>query len=416
LNTSYDVVIIGGGPAGSTAAAILTQQGRKVVVLEKEKFPHYSIGESMIPYCYFPLKRIGVIEKLKNSKFTKKYSVQFTNRRGEVSQPFYFFQHFDHEASTTWQVTRGEFDKMLMDNAREIGAEIIEQIRVKRALKEDGAVVGVEAADRQGRTLAYRASITIDASGRGGFFMTRNGWRIPDKALQKISIWTYYQGAQRDPGLDEGATTIAYLPENGWFWYLPLADDVVSVGVVADKDYLYRDSRDPDTIFKREVVKNQWINNHLSTGRRCQPYRVTGDFSYRAKYCAADGLLLTGDAFSFIDPVFSTGLFLALFGGELAADAVEAALTKGDISAKQFAEYGEMYCRAIESLRKLVYAFYDRNFNFGAFFKKHPDMVGDVTDCLIGNVNRDYDALFAAISDFAAVPEALPHGMPLIGH
>jgi len=140
---SYDAIIVGGGPAGSTAAAVLAQKGRRVLVLEREKFPRYHIGESLMPYCYFPLERIGVIDKMKASNFPKKYSVQFVRTDGKVSTPFYFFQHFEHEAATTWQVVRSEFDKMLLDNARDKGAQVIEEMTVRELIREDGAVVGV---------------------------------------------------------------------------------------------------------------------------------------------------------------------------------------------------------------------------------------------------------------------------------
>jgi flavin-dependent dehydrogenase len=409
---TYESIVIGAGPAGSTAAAILAENGRRVMVLEKEKFPRYRIGESMIPYCYFPLQRLGLIDKMRSLHFTKKYSVQFVSMAGKVSDPFYFFQHFDHDASTTWQVLRSEFDQILVDNAREKGAEVIEAIRVRDLLQENGAVVGVKAQDENGSVVEFHAPITIDASGRESLSILRNGWRVGDSYLEKVSIWTYYRGAMRDSGLDEGATTIAYLPEKGWFWYVPLPDDLVSVGIVADKDYLYKDTRDPEIIFKREVLKNPWIERHLAAGSHDGPYRVTGDYSYRSKYCAANGLVLTGDAFAFLDPVFSSGVFLALLGGELAADAVEAALSAGDVSSQAFIEYGEKVCAGIEAMRKLVYAFYDKEFSFRRLFEKYPDLRSDVTDGLIGNLFKDFDPLFKAVAEFAQVPENLPHGRP----
>ena len=410
----YDTIIIGGGPAGSTAAAILAEKGWRVLVLEKDKFPRYKIGESLIPYCYFPLKRIGMIEKLKQSAFQKKYSVQFASLRGNISQPFYFFQHLNHEAAETWQVSRGEFDKMMLENAREKGAEAFQGLKVKEVFYEDEAVAGVRAIDENGDTAEFRAPLIIDASGRNGFFRNRNGWRVADKTLQKVAIWTYYKGAKRDPGKDEGATTVAYIPEKGWFWYIPLANNRVSVGVVGEKDYLYNGTRDPKTIFHREVKNNLWIKEHLSVGEPEGEYFVTGDFSYRSQHCATDGVVLTGDAFAFLDPVFSSGMYFALLGGELAADAVDEALRLKDYSASRFTAYGEKFCAAIEAMRKLVYAFYDPNFNFGDLLKKYPDLAADVTACLIGNVDKDFSVLFNAIAEFAEVPEPLPHGKPFI--
>jgi flavin-dependent dehydrogenase len=414
LSNHYDAIVIGGGPAGSAVSAVLAQKGRRVLVLEREKFPRYHIGESLIPYTYFPLQRIGMIDKLKASHFPKKYSVQFVSTNGRASVPFYFFEHFDHEASKTWQVLRSEFDQMLLDNAREKGAEVMEETTVRETIREDGAVAGVRAVARSGESLEFRAPITIDATGRDAFSVTRNGWKIRDPQLNKIAVWTYYKGATRDPGIDEGATTVAYVPEKGWFWYIPLPDDVVSVGVVAEQEYLYRDSRDLATIFHGEVKKNAWIEQHLAAGQQIGPYRVTGEYSYRSRHCAADGLVLAGDAFAFLDPVFSSGVFLALRSGEMAADAVDAALTAGDVSASRFDGYGAELCYGIESMRKLVYAFYDHAFSFRKFLTAHPDLKGDMTDCLTGNLFRDFQPLFDAVAKFAKVPGPLAHGQPLI--
>lgn len=412
FNTPFDCIVVGGGPAGSTAAAVLAMRGRRVLLLEREKFPRYHIGESLMPFCYFPLARIGMIEKMKHSAFPRKYSVQFVRPNGEVSAPFYFFQHLKHPCTTTWQVARSDFDQMLLDNAREKGVAVLEQRTVKKLLQEDGAVVGVRGVDGGGTPFEFRAPMTIDATGRDGLAQISYGWRARDPHLNKIALWTYYKGARRDPGLDEGATTVAYLPHKGWFWYIPLPQNRVSVGIVAEAQYLYRDGRDLEKIFLREMDNNLWIKQHLSVGRRDDGFRVTGEFSYRSRHCAADGLVLAGDAFAFLDPVFSSGVFLALRSGEMAADAVDAALTAGDVSAARFEEYGRELCRGIEAMRKLVYAFYDEGFSFKKLITTHPQQRGRLTDCLIGDLFGDFDDLFAAVAEFAQLPPPLPYGQP----
>jgi flavin-dependent dehydrogenase len=413
--SSYDAVVIGGGPAGSTAACVLAMKGRKVVLLEKEKFPRYHIGESLLPFGFFTLERIGMLKKMKASHFVKKYSVQFVSPDGRQSQPFYFHTHLEHEAAQTWQVLRSELDQMLLDNAREKGADVIEEITVRDTIRDNGAVKGVIAIDKDGSTREFHAPITIDASGREAFYTTRQGWKIRDAYLNKIAVWTYYKGAKRDPGVDEGATTVAYVPEKGWFWYIPLADDIISVGVVAEKDYLMRATKDLKEIFYQEVAQNVWVQEHLAAGEQFGPFRITGEYSYRSQHCAADGIVLAGDAFAFLDPVFSSGVMLALRSGELAADAADAALTDGDFSAARFTEYGAEFCKRIESMRRLVYAFYDHQFSFRDFIRKYPQMQGDVTDCLIGNWLKDFNPMYEAMREFAGnIPAALEHGKPYV--
>lgn len=411
-NVPYDVIVIGGGPAGATTGALLAEKGRRVLVLEKEKFPRYHIGESLMPFCWYTLDRLGLVAEMDRIAYVKKYSVQFVTPDGRQSQPFYFFQHYDHPSAITWQVERADFDVMLLDNARRQGAEVREQTTVRRVLKdESGRVIGVEAAGPGGEARQIFAPMTIDCSGREQIATAREGWRVKDPQLNKLAIWTYYRGAKRDPGIDEGNTTVAYVEGRGWFWYIPLKNDVVSVGIVAERDYLFSESKDPAEIMRREIGRNAWIQEHLSVGAQFGEYWVTSEFSYRSKYCAADGLLLAGDAFAFLDPVFSSGVFLALKSGEMAADAVDAALAAGDTSAERFAEYGEELCRGIENMRKLVYAFYDPNFSFGRMLKSFPEQRGRLTDSLIGDLFApDFTALYAAIREFAKLPPELAHG------
>ncbi|MDP6538584.1 MAG: NAD(P)/FAD-dependent oxidoreductase [Planctomycetota bacterium] len=410
---SCDVVVVGAGPAGSAAATVLAEAGRDVVVLERERFPRYCLGESLIPHCWYPLERLGLADRLASTGFVvPKHSVQFVNTAGVRSKPFYFFQHSDHPAMLAWQVVRSHFDELLATNAAEKGARLLFETTATDLLRDDGRVVGVRARTADGTTFEVRAPATIDASGRRAFGQHSNRWREPDGKMRKVALWTYYKGAMRDPGRDEGATTIAYLPEKGWFWYIPQTDDTVSVGIVADPEYLFRETREARAIFEREVETQPWIRDHLAVGTNLHLYQVTHDLSYRSRHCASDGLVLVGDAFSFLDPVFSAGVYLALQSGVLAADAVDAALDAGDVSAARFSPYGVRVCREIEAMRALVFAFYDPDFHFSTFLKAHPDLHHDLTDCLIGNLDRDFTALTAALGQFADLPEPIPYGAP----
>ena len=411
----HDVIVIGAGPAGSAAAAILAEHGRRVLVLEREKFPRYHIGESLIPFSYHPLERLGMIGKLKESAFVKKYSVQFIAPSGKASQPFYFFNRYDRETvAQTWQVLRSEFDQLLLDNARDKGAEVIEEISVKDLLWENHKVRGVRTVTKDGAEQELRAPLTFDATGREAFAATRNGWKKRDPYLNKIAVWTYYEGAILQKGIDAGATGVAFVPEKGWFWWIPLHKNRLSLGVVAEGKYLSRDGiRDPKAMLEREIENNQWVKDRLAPARQYGDFYVTHEFTHHSRYCGTDGLLLLGDAYCFLDPVFSSGLMLALKSGVMAADAAHAALGAGDLSASRFTAYGEELREGIENMRKLCYAFYNENFSFGDLVKKHPGIAGDVTDCLSGDVNKDFSKMFKCIEDFCEVPDALPLGEPL---
>ena len=414
---SCDCVIIGGGPAGCSAATVLADHGRKAIVLEREKFPRYHIGESLIPFTYPALERIGMIPKLRASAFPKKYSVQFVSPSGRASQPFYFFNRYDRDTvAQTWQVLRSEFDQMMMDNARTHGADVREEHTVVELLKKNGRHVGVRVRRQDGTEIEIHAPVTLDATGREAIAATRNAWRRGDPKLNKVAVWTYYTGALRDPGLDEGATTVAFVPDKGWFWYIPQHNNRVSVGVVADAKYLTRGGlKDPKALFHREVPENKWIEEHLKDGPPCGEYWLTGEYTFRSEFCADDGLVLAGDAYGFLDPVFSSGLMLALKSGVSAADAVHQALLDGDCSAAKFTAYGSEMREGIENMRKLVYAFYDPNVSFRTVTDKYPAMHGLLTDCLSGDVNKDFTPLFDAFREFTEIPDDLPYGLPAPG-
>jgi flavin-dependent dehydrogenase len=414
ISTQWDVITIGGGPAATAAAAVLAERGHRVLVLERERFPRYHIGESLLPFTFYPLQRLGLVEKMRKSQFVKKYSVQFVAASGKASQPFYFSTRYSEEVAQTWQVLRSEFDQMLVNNAREKGATILEGVTVTQLLREGDRVIGVQAKDESGAIAEYHAPMTLDCSGKESFAAVRNQWRVRDPKLNKVAVWTYYRGAKRDEGIDAGATTVAFVPEKGWFWYIPLHDDVVSVGVVAEGKYLSRGGvKDAGEIFRREVEQNLWIKDHLASGRQTGPCFVTNEFSFHSQHCGCEGLLLVGDALCFLDPVFSSGVMLALKSGVMAGEAVHEALVARDFSPARFAEYGRKLRHGIENMRKLVYAFYDPNFSFRELTDKYPDLAGDVTDCLSGDVDKDFTRLFKAIEEFAEVPKSLPYGQPL---
>lgn len=414
MDNHYDAIIIGGGPAGCSTASILADYGHNVLVIEREKFPRYHIGESLIPFTSQPLQRLGIREKLTQSAFVKKHSVQFVGRSGKTSQPFYFSSRYPDDVAQTWQIVRSEFDQMLMNHARDKGASVMEETKVTELLRDGEKVIGVRTQSLNGELQNYYAPITLDCTGKEAFACNKQRWRVRDPKLNKVAVWTYFKGAKRDAGIDEGATTVAFVPDKGWFWYIPLHNDMVSVGVVAEGKYLTRDGeKDLEKMFYREVEENAWIKTYLSEGEQVGPFRITNEYTFHSKYCSSEGLLLVGDAFCFLDPVFSSGLMLALKSGVMAGDAVHKCIQENNFHPNQFKEYGETLREGIENMRKLVYAFYDKNFSFAQITNKHEHLAGEITDCLSGDVNRDFSELFDAVSEFAEVPDALPVGGPL---
>src|SRR5438094_3442478 len=241
MNQTPDVVVIGGGPAGSTVSTLLAQQGVRVELFERERFPRFHIGESLIPETYWVLKRLNMLPKMQQSAFVKKYSVQFVNADGRLSAPFYFWDNKPHECSQTWQVVRSEFDQMLLENAREHGVSAHEGARVTDVLFDGDRAVGVTIRDKGGSVREVPAKVVVDASGQNGLIQNRLRLRVWDPLLNKGAIWTYWEGAYRDTGRDEGATLVLQTPnKQGWFWYIPLHDNRVSLGVVAPFEYLFK--------------------------------------------------------------------------------------------------------------------------------------------------------------------------------
>jgi len=386
-----EVVVIGGGPAGATAATLLAQAGHAVRIYEREKFPRFHIGESFMPDTYWVLRRLGMLDRMKASAFVPKYSVQFVSDTGKESQPFYFFENNPHECTQTWQVVRSEFDHMMLENARDHGVDVREEARVLDVLFEGDRQIGVRVRDASGNEETVQPKVIVDASGQSSLISHRLKLRVPDDRLKKASVWTYFRGARREPDkLDEGATLVLQTKEKkGWFWYIPQHNDIVSVGVVADLDYLHDGrGRTAEQIFLDEVENCPAVKKRIEGAERVTGYFTTKDFSYRSTRLAGDGWVLVGDAFGFLDPIYSSGLQLAFASGMMAADCIADGLKIGDLSAAQLGKWGPRFLQGMDRLKRLVYAFYD-GFSFGAFVKKYPHLRRHITDLLIGDVFKD---------------------------
>lgn len=399
---SYDVVVIGGGPAGASIATFLQRQRHCCIILESSTYPRYHIGESLIPHTYGTLHRLGLLPKLRESNFPSKHSVRFVSPSGRESDPFYFSETIEGEGAQTWQVERSEFDEICLDHARENGVEVRMATKVEEVLFDGDWTTGVRAKSRDGSPFQVRAKVVVDASGRRSFIGTQLGLRDSVPGLKKASLWSYYRGGKRLEGIDAGETTIFMIPECGWFWYIPLPNDIVSVGIVASPDYLSLDSDDSKSVFLREVDNCEPLKERLAKATRTDNVRGIRELAYRNRQVTGNGWVMIGDAAAFLDPIYSSGLFLALGSAELAAASVHEGLKDGNLSAEKLGSFVGPLEEGIEIFKRLIFAFYDPSFSFGEFLKKYPQHRPALIDCLVGDViDKDMGSFLMALDELS---------------
>jgi flavin-dependent dehydrogenase len=287
-------------------------------------------------------------------------------------------------------VPRDEFDAMMLDNAAEQGVTVRQGLHVSDVLFDGTQATGVVTRAQTGVEQTIGASVVVDATGQGALLARKLDLKRPDARLRKASVFAHYRGAHRDSGIDEGATLIVYTPSGkGWFWYIPLPDDRVSVGVVGDPEELFGSDRAaPAAVLDREIAACPAVAERLTRATRQTDVHVLRDFSYRLDRLAGDGWVLVGDAGGFIDPIYSSGVFLALKSGEFAADAIDDALEAGDLSGARLGVFQETLAFGVAAVRKLVYAFYARGFSFADFLAEHPEHRDNLVALLVGDVFR----------------------------
>ncbi len=408
---SFDVSVIGAGPAGATVANLTAAAGLRTLLVERSPEPQLKVGESLMPATYWTLERLGVLDRMRESAFPKKFSVQFFGSNGQGSAPFYFRDADPHESSQTWQVRREEFDSLLCAAAAECGADVRWGRAVREVRFEGERAVGLLVDGPEG-PVSVSSQVVVDASGQSALLAGRLGLRTPDPCLRNAAYWCHVRGARLDDGDDAGATLIFHTAEKrSWFWLIPLPDGLVSVGVVGSVEYLVRkDEGGPARVFDDELALCPALAERLVAAERVGPMRVSRDFSYRVDRVAGDGWVAVGDAAGFIDPIYSSGVFLALKSGEMAADAIVEALEAGDPSGERLGAWVGEYGQGMEAVRRLVYAFYDPKFSFARFVDAYPELRSDIIHVLTGNVyGRSNEPLARALDAYQGV-EAAPAG------
>lgn len=406
-HTNYDVAVIGGGPGGAALATFLARAGHRCIVFEQAKFPRYHIGESLIPHTHGIFERLGLLPQLRASAFPVKHSVRFVEHSGKESMPFYFSKTIPGERARTWQVERSQFDRMMLDHARASGVEVHEQTSIDEVLFEGARAIGVRLVPAGGSAIEVRAKVVVDASGRACVIGRQLGLRSPLPELRKASVWGYFRGGQRLPGIDAGETTMFLIPGGGWFWYIPLPDDMVSVGLVADPEYVFSQSDNMEAAFTREVALCAALAERLTVAERVGAVRGSRHLAYLNRQTCGDGWVMIGDARAFLDPIYSSGLYLALGSAELAAQCIDEGLKSGDVSAAVLGRFEPALWKGVDVVRRLIHAFYDPAFSFPKFAMRFPQHFVALIDCLVGDVIKDMSAFTAALAQMTPPPPPL---------
>jgi flavin-dependent dehydrogenase len=345
------VGVIGGGPAGATIAALLAGRGRSVTVLEKDRHPRFHIGESLLPHNNPLFERLGVLDEVRRIGVVKN-GAEFSSMYHGRNETFYFRQALDKSQPSGFEVHRADLDHILLRNAARTGAAVFEGTRVEQVHFESEGV-RVHALSPEG-AVDWRARFLVDASGRDTFLASLFRIKAPNPRHASVALYGHYEGAHRYPGEDEGNISI-YWFDHGWIWFIPLQRGITSVGAVCWPYYLKTRTGSLEQFLDATIASCPALAERLAQARRIAPVTATGNYSYQAARCVGDNYLLVGDAYAFVDPVFSSGVYLAMSGAFAAADAVDAALRDPAAAPRALARYERHVRRGIGTFSWFIY-------------------------------------------------------------
>jgi flavin-dependent dehydrogenase len=355
---AYDVAVIGGGPGGSTVATHLARGGLRVGLFEREAFPRFKVGESLMPATMLLLERLGALEPVAEGGFQIKYGATFLDQETGFGHAFYFLRGMPWP-NWTYNVPRAEFDTILLEHARKQGVHVHQPATVTRVVL-DAEGVDVEAASG-GERAVHRARFLVDASGRDSFVAGRLGQRRRVPNLGKVALFAHFRGADRFPGVEEGNIRL-YLFDGGWFWWIPFSNDLTSVGAVLHARTVRAHPGPPEDLFEAMVRRCDAVREHLGRAERVTPVHRAANFAYTNSPVVGDRFLAVGDAIAFVDPIFYSGVFVSMRTGELAAEAILAAFADGRFTARRFADYERRVWRGVAPFFRFIHRYYEPAF------------------------------------------------------
>lgn len=359
-HSTFDAVIVGGGPAGSTMGTLLAREGLDVAIFEQERFPRFHIGESLLPANVPIFDRLGCHDAIRQAGFITKPGATFYDEHEGRACKSFTFPHLPFQPASAYNVVRDEFDDLLLRHAEKVGATVYREHVVKRTHRQPHQV-GIQVQAPDGRLYEVQSSLLIDASGRAAFASKAIGKREPLPELGKVAIFAHFRGMQRGCDVPEGNIRLYLMPQ-GWFWHIPFAHGVDSVGGVLHAQVVKARSGSIEALFEETLAASPRLTKALADAQRTTPVYTAANFSYRVSPFVADRYVAIGDASGFIDPVFSTGVFLAMRSAELAASDVLRAFAAQDFRAQRFRRYSRRLRRGTAAFLPFIERFYEPTF------------------------------------------------------
>lgn len=380
---TYDAAVIGGGPAGATAAYVLARAGRKVVILEREKFPRHHIGESLLPRTMGLYRRLDLMPVLKGEGFIPKYGAHIVSNDGGAEIEFDFFTGNTDPDLVAWEVEREIFDKILLDHARNKGAEVREETTVLEAKPSETEPCRLRLRDARGKESALEARWIIDASGQGSLLAKQFDLRVNHPTHTKMAVYGRYRGMKRRDGRKAGNVDLVLGP-GGWFWLIPLRDDLTSVGFVTSIVHWKETGLSAEGLIADAIERSPYVKGKLGAGGLSSEIWTASNYSYSCTKLTGPGFMLAGDAAEFLDPIWSTGVMLAMRSGEMAANTLNRALEKGGpLTSAAFARYEETFRRWTRIHFKMIDAYYAPGFGEALFNKRNTLGMADAVTALL---------------------------------